>query len=64
MNQPVKRNENGYRIGESHHRAKLTDREIELARQLHDGGMSVTDVANKMDISKGYASKILSHRQR
>lgn len=58
---PVKRGQNGYRIGDSHHNAKLTDHEIELARQLKAEGMKVSEVARKFGISKGYASKILRH---
>jgi DNA-binding NarL/FixJ family response regulator len=64
MDQHVKRNENGYRIGDTHHRAKLTDREIELIRQLGADGMKVKDLARKFEISKGQASKILRHMQR
>lgn len=60
----VKRNENGYRIGDTHHRAKLTDHEVELIRQLHGEGMKARDIAKKFGISKGQASKILRHQQR
>lgn len=60
----VKRNEFGYRIGDSHHNARLTDHEIELARQLRTDGMKVGEVARKFGISKGYASKILRHLHR
>ena len=31
MRFPIKRGQNGYRVGDSHHNAKLTDHEIELA---------------------------------
>lgn len=61
---PIKRNETGYRIGDSHHNARLTDHEIELARQLRAEGMPVGEVARKFDISKGYASKILRYINR
>lgn len=64
MFQSVKRNEFGYRIGDTHHRAKLTDHEIELLRQLGAEGMKVKDLAKKFEISKGQASKILRHHQR
>jgi DNA invertase Pin-like site-specific DNA recombinase len=61
---PAKRNEFGYRIGDTHHRAKLTDHEVDLIRQLRAEGMKVKDLARKFDISKGQASKILRHMQR
>lgn len=64
MNLPVKRADNGYRIGDSHHNAKLTDHEIELARQLRAEGMAVAEIARKLGISKGYASKVLRHLHR
>lgn len=60
----AKRAANGYRVGDSHHNACYTDHEIELARQLHEGGMKVGEVARKMGMSKGYASKVLSCRAR
>ena len=28
-------NEKGYRVGEAHHAAKLSDEDVELIRQLH-----------------------------
>lgn len=64
MRQPAKRNELGYRIGDSHHNTQITDHEIELARQLRDDGMQVVEVARKFGISKGYASKVLRHINR
>ena len=64
MNQHVKRNELGYRIGDNHHRSRLTDHEVELLRQLGADGMKVKELAKKFDISKGQASKILRHVQR
>lgn len=45
-------NERGYTIGERHHRAKLTDHEIDLLIELLDGGMSERRVAAKFEISR------------
>lgn len=64
MNKHVKRNEIGYRIGDSHHNAKLTDHEIELVRQLRADGMKLRDLAKKFEVSKGHISKILRHALR
>jgi len=45
-------NARGYTIGERHHRAKLTDHEVELVLELLDGGMSQAKVAEKFEISR------------
>lgn len=39
----------GYRIGEDHHRAKLTDADIDLILYLRDEGLSYADIAAKFD---------------
>lgn len=64
MTPPVKRGNNGYRVGDSHHNARLTDHEIELLRQLREEGMKVVELAAKFDVSKGYVSKVLRFIQR
>jgi len=45
-------NSRGYRIGEQHHRAKLSDHDIELIHELLDGGMTQRLVAQKFDCSR------------
>jgi DNA-binding NarL/FixJ family response regulator len=45
-------NEKGYRLGEDHHRAKLTNHEVDLVLQLLDEGMSERKVAEKFEISR------------
>ena len=47
-------NEHGKRVGESHHRAKLTDHEIDLIRDLYEDGMSVSEIARKFEIQKSH----------
>lgn len=44
-------NENKKRIGEYHHNAKLTDHDVELIRQLAEGGMRYASIAMKFNIS-------------
>lgn len=45
-------NEIGRRIGESHPKAKLTDRDIDLIRELHEGhGMGYKTIARKFETS-------------
>lgn len=43
----VQVNERGRRIGESHPRARLTDHEIDLIRELAEEGMSYREIADK-----------------
>jgi hypothetical protein len=45
-------NDRGYRVGQDHHRAKLTDHEVELVLELLAEGLSTAQVAQKMDIAK------------
>lgn len=47
------------RIGEQHPRAVLTDHEVELVHALHEGGMALSEVARKMEVSKGCVWKIV-----
>lgn len=45
----VRVNERGRRIGEDHHRAKLTDADIELVLELREMGLSYGAIAGKFD---------------
>lgn len=45
-------NAKGYRLGEDHHRAKLTNHEVELLLQLADEGMPERTLAEKFDVSR------------
>lgn len=42
-------NSAGYRVGESHHRAKLSDQDIELIHYLREAGLSYREIAAKFD---------------
>ena len=57
-------NEMGRRIGESHPRAKLTDREVVQVLDLIDEGMSYAQIARKMGVSKSCIAHIASGRRR
>lgn len=58
-------NERGLRVGESHQRAKLTDRDLELFWQLRDvDGWGCKRLAEKFEISHQHAKRIFSGRQR
>ncbi len=48
----AKVNEFGRVIGEKHHRAKLSDHEIDLCLELLAEGMSKAEIARKLEISR------------
>jgi uncharacterized membrane protein len=64
MELTIKRGANGYRIGDSHHRAELTDHEVELARQLREGGMKLPELARKFGMSKSHMSRLVRFLRR
>ena len=57
-------NEAGRRIGEGHHRARLTDHEIDLVRQCREDGMGYDEIASKFEISRDSAKSICTYRRR
>lgn len=62
-------NEKGKRIGEDHHRAKLTDADIDLVFYLHEAGLSYRQIAEKFDdiaggISRSTIRDVLKGRRR
>jgi hypothetical protein len=50
-------NEGGRRIGESHHRAKLSDADVEQISALREEGMSYGKIAAKFDDRPGGIAK-------
>ena len=65
----VEKSELGCRVGETHHRAKLTNADIELIWALHELGLGYRRIAAKLDdipggISRGTVRDILTHRRR
>lgn len=57
-------NERGLRVGQDHQRAKLTDRDVELIRELHEGGMSYGKIAVKFEVGKSTVQDICTFRRR
>jgi hypothetical protein len=47
------------RIGQDHPRAVLDDHEIELVHRLREDGMTLAEIARKMEVSKGCVWKIV-----
>jgi DNA-directed RNA polymerase specialized sigma24 family protein len=57
-------NDRGRRIGETHPRAKLTDHEVDLIRELAEEGMTHREIAAKFDVTKDAIKSIGSYRRR
>lgn len=57
-------NASGLRVGEDHQNAKLTDREVDRMRELHEQGTTVTELARMFEVSKGTVCDIVSYRRR
>ena len=65
MQKTVAVNDAGFRIGEDHQNAKLTDHEVDLIRQLHEkDGVSYRTLAEKFGVSKGSIVKICLYERR
>jgi predicted DNA-binding protein (UPF0251 family) len=58
-NRMVAVNEGQRRIGEQHPRAVLSDHEVELVHALREDGLSLAEIARKMEVSKGCIWKIV-----
>lgn len=57
--------ENGKPIGESHHRAKLSDEDVELIRDIYDEGFaSYSTLAEVFKVHKSTISDIINFRKR
>lgn len=58
-------NERGYRIGDSHQRAKLTDEQVEQIRELfEDGFHSYRRLAKMFTVNRGTIRDIVTFRRR
>ncbi len=61
----MKRNLKGWRIGESHHRAKLTDEEVGWMRDLYEHhGLNCKQISEKFDVPYHTAMASLKYRSR
>ena len=57
--------EHGRRIGESHHRAKLSDADVDLVRELREAhGISYEEIAKKFAVSKSEVAEICRYEIR
>lgn len=61
--------ESGNRAGETHHRAKLTDEDVDQVFELHEAGLGYRRIAQKMDhipggISRSTVRDVIKMRRR
>lgn len=64
-NRTVGINERGYRVGEDHQRAVLTDAEVALVRELRElDGWTYELLAEKFGVSKSAIADICTYRRR
>lgn len=69
MTGPVRRvialNDLGYRIGEDHHNAKLSDAQVEAMRDRHENdGIGYRRLAKEFGVDRGVARDICTYRRR
>lgn len=61
----VATNDRGLRIGEGHQRAKLTDREIEEMRDLHEAGVfNCPELGQLYGVCRWYAWQVVKYVKR
>lgn len=60
----IQRNSKGYRIGQCHHRAKLTDADVALIFALRMQGFSIVTIAKKMECGCTTVYKIINGQMR
>lgn len=64
MKRIVAVNERGCRIGEDHQRAKLSNHEVDLMRELRDAGWSYGKLSEKFEVTKMCAWRICTYQLR
>lgn len=64
MTSVVRKNQRGQRIGQDHPKARYADREVELVRQLRDGGWGYKRIARTMEMPRSTVRDICSGRCR
>ena len=53
-----------YKRGETHPRAKLSDDDVRLVRELHDEGLGYKRIAEKFETSRSTVRNVCTHRTR
>ena len=61
----ISRNQNGYRVGEGHQKAKLTDEQVREMRTIHEaGGMGYRKLPRLFGCGESTARDICTYRTR
>lgn len=60
----IRVNDRGYPVGQDHHRAKLTDHEVDLILELAADGMSYRTIADKFEISFRHVGRLVHGEKR
>jgi hypothetical protein len=60
----TKMSEDGKLVGDSHPNARYSDHEVELMRQLREGGMKIVDIARRFGCSRAQAGKVVNYTAR
>ena len=61
----IKVNEAGRRVGETHHRSKLSDADVDLMRDLHeDHGLWYDRLSKRFGVAKSTVRDIVTYRHR
>lgn len=64
MDTAVALNEDGRVIGQDHPNARHSDREVDVARQLRADGLSLKQIADRLDTKKSTIASWLNGRRR
>lgn len=57
-------NDKGYRVGEDHHRAKLTNAQVDEIHELREQGLTYGQINKKTGIPKSTIASILQYNRR
>lgn len=61
----IKLNEAGRRIGETHHRSRLSDAEVDLMRDLHeDHGLGYDRLSKRFGLARRTVRDIVNYKRR
>ncbi len=60
----MKRNHRGYRVGEGHQRAKLSDAQVRAMRKLHEQGLGYRKLSREFGCGESTARDICTFRTR
>lgn len=64
MRKLVAVNSNGQVIGEDHHKANLSNHEVDLIRELFEDGMTYKVIAEKFEVSRSTIAMICRYERR